>query len=206
MKPYYLVVLFIAIAAGLIFMRSNNSSNVLGTNIVGNESNEICWHGTMSADAYQVYYGQASTGSKDSTIFNGLDGRSKCVKLYYLKPCTTYIWNLLRNDGGKWSWQWEKDQRFVTGGTCDVTQPITPIIVGDAQATATWTVTNGATKYYIFYKGAGDTNWTHSAEVSSRATNYTINYLDPNRSYLYRVAALVDGKLIWQEERNLILK
>lgn len=206
MKPIHIVILFLAVGVGLGLMRTQNSSNVLGT-VVGVESKEICWHGIKDADKYQVYFGQSSTGNKDTGIYAGLDNRSKCVKLSYLKPCTEYIWNLNRLDGGKWTWQWESDQRFSTGGKCDTLEAIpTSTIVGNGKGMVTWNVADGATKYYIYYRPAGDANWSHSVEVGPNATNYTINYLDTNRSYNYRVAALVNGKLLWQNERNLMMK
>ncbi|RJR15364.1 fibronectin type III domain-containing protein [Candidatus Microgenomates bacterium] len=206
MKLHHFAILFVTLGVGVYLLNNNASSNVLGAKVVGNESREICWHGTQSAEAYQVYYGQADTGTKDSSIFNGLDNRSKCVTISYLKPCTTYMWNLLRKDDAKWSWQWESDQRFTTGGACETIQPVVVnTIVGNGRATVNWNVVDGASKYFVFYKEAGRTNWAYSADVPPQATTYTINYLSPNQAYVYRVAAVVDNELVWQAENNLVV-
>lgn len=204
---YALLAFAIMVGVGTyLFNQPKTDSNVLGTTVVGSESKEVCWHGVGTAEKYQLYYGQMSTGNKDSAIYAGLTNSSRCVKVNYLKPCTTYIWNLQRLDGGKWSWQWGSDQQFTTGGVCEKAPgtPTTPI-VGNGKATVTWNVADGATKYYIFYRSTSEANWSNGVEVPPNASNYTINYLGTNQGYMYRVAALVNGKLIWQSEKNLVV-
>ena len=160
---------------------------------------------------YQLYFGQADTGKKDTTVWD-LGSNSKEVKLSYLKSCTTYAWNLksLRND--KWAWEWSNDRMFTTGGNCPgavatgatVTASTgTKVkVIGTASATATWSVTNGAESYNVYYRPANETKYIHAVKVPSGGTSVTINYLG-SATYYYRVAALVAGKEVWQAEKML---
>ncbi len=209
MKLYHYVLLALAVVGGVAWY--NNQHNVLGATS-GNEVQDVCWYGTQPADDNQLYYGQADQRVKDATVFN-MDNNAKCTTLRNLKPCTEYIWNLNRLRQGNWQWQWASDQHFVTSGVCEgkpaagtlVTTATggRAVVVGSGRATVHWTAVNGASRYYLYYKAAGAPTWTYSVDIPAGSDTYTINYLNPGLSYLYQVAALVNGQLSWMPQGNL---
>jgi len=205
--PYAIFVLVLVLG----FFKTN--SQVLAADVVGNENYEVCWHGiSKAADGYQLFYGQANHNVKDSAIYDGLTSGSRCVRLSSLKPCTTYAWNLLRKDGGVYSWQWASDQRFTTGGQCAVTgskvgSAITTStgnyvkVSGKGTATVNWPLISGAQYYNVYYRASSDKVTPHALRVPEGATQVTINYLDPAKTYYYRVAGMVNGKEVWLPEQ-----
>lgn len=195
--------------------RSSSKNKVLGAQVVGNETYEINWRGTAAADAYQVHYGQTDKGVKDSTIFEGLDFRSRSVTLYKLKPCTQYSWNLKVQRGGKWAWQWASDQTFTTGGVCPVKETgatgtkVTTftgqkvVVTGTVTKLATWAPVDGAIQYNIYYRAAGDTGYPYSAVITSKTTSYGIGYLKAGTTYYYKVCGLTASKEVCTAEKML---
>lgn len=212
MKRLTYVWLFLIIAASLW-----NVTRIQAATVVGNESYTISWHGTKDAEKYIVWYGQADTRTKDSTISpDELRSDSRMVRLNYLKPCTTYMWNVQGLRGGQWSWLWSSDQFFTTGGTCPDTKVNTgsqvttatgvkATIAGNSSAVITWTPVNGAQKYNVYYKLCTDAKYNHAVQVPDKGSSVTLNYLNPAQRYCYRIAAVVGGKEMWMPEKEIQL-
>ena len=171
------------------------AKNALAADIVGNESYDISWHGISDALQFQLFMGQADQNRKDTVIIDGLDNRSRSLTINYLKPCTTYVWNLFANKGSMWKWVWESDQSFTTGGTCpngkNMSQP-TAKIVGTSSATATWTPIDGADHYNVYYRTASDSSYTSALTVPADGSSVMINYLGSG-AYYYKVAGVIGG-------------
>lgn len=70
-------------------------------------------------------------------------------------------------------------------------------------ATAVWVPVDGAAQYHVYYRESGNTSWPHSVIVGSNTTSVTINHLNASTSYYYKVAALVEGREVWQTEKLL---
>lgn len=180
--------------------------------VVGRESYTVSWDRPSSAQTFQVYYGQTNTGKKDTTVW-GLSSESRQLTLNLLKACTQYSWNVKYLKDGKWSWLWSSDNTFTSGGACSATAAVGKVtttaggskatIVGVGSATATWTVTTAATRYNVYYREAGSQGFTHSVSTGPNTTAVTINHLNPNVTYYYRVGALAGNKEVWQDEKML---
>lgn len=77
------------------------------------------------------------------------------------------------------------------------------MVVGQTKAVARWTTTNGATAYNLYYKVCGEVKDVGGVVMSPSQTAYEVGYLDPNRNWCYRVAAMVNRKEMWQAEKRL---
>ncbi|HCS79461.1 TPA: hypothetical protein DIV55_07050 [Patescibacteria group bacterium] len=201
------------------FMQSPTKVYADWSQIVGNESHEVSWHGMPSSDQgdkYQVFFGQADGNKEAYSVFEGLDNRSFSVRLNHLKPCTQYSWSLKSRRGGNWSWV-IRDRRFTTGGVCEtpkvaqsagasMVNTVSKQKMGDATygtSTVSWSALKDATSYFIYYGQKKGGPYEHSLKVPGTGTNAIISSLQAGVTYYYRVAAEVGGQLRWYSEKML---
>ncbi len=188
-------------------------------NQVGNQSYTISWYGIPASDNgdhYQVFFGQANTGLKDSAI--ALDGGSRTVTLNNLKPCTSYKWDLYSGNSGTWR-KVIFDRWFTTDGSCSGPSPMPAMgnsmvtTVGQqtwttgktGSSTIGWSTIPSATEYHVYYRPSSSSTYIHSVVVPSNGNSITINYLTPGVQYFYRVAGVVNGVEVWLPEKTLQL-
>ena len=183
------------------------------SDVVGTESYELSWDASNEASVMHLYFGQADQNKKDTTV-NDLPRNSRGLTLSYLKPCTSYRWNLLTQKSGQWGWQWGEDKFFTTDGVCakpdlagsvKTATGVTVMPVGNASATVTINPRDGgAQAYHIYYKEAGSASYTYALRVPQDARMVTIDYLNPAVHYVYKVTAIVNGEEVWySNERSL---
>jgi len=187
--------------------------------IIGNESHEVSWHGMPASDQgdqYQVFFGQADGNKEAYSVFEGLDNRSFGVRLNHLKPCTQYSWSLKSRRSNTWAWI-IRDRRFTTGGMCDAAKvvqsagasmvnTVSEQKMGDATygtSTVSWSKLKDATAYYVYYGQKKGGPYEHSVKIPGTGTNATIGSLQAGATYYYRVAAEVGGQLRWYSEKML---
>jgi hypothetical protein len=215
MKQIALTALMFALALSLV---SASKAYAVDVNLVGNESYTVSWQGLPAGDTgdrYQLLFGQANTGRKDSGL--SLESRSRTVTLHNLKPCTTYAWDLYSGKAGRYS-KVLSNNMFTTGGVCASPVPATTYgnsmvsnVVEKTQVSGTksgsstigWSSRPNVKEYHVYYRSAADAKYVHAVTVPGTGTSVTINYLQPGVTYYYRVAAVVDGKEQWYPEKQL---
>lgn len=90
-----------------------------------------------------------------------------------------------------------KSDSWQLGGppVCTAERPKAPVITSikrnGSSVTLTWTKVDLATHYTIAY-GADKDNLEYGVPNTGNVTNYTINELDPNKTYYYTVYAVND--------------
>lgn len=71
------------------------------------------------------------------------------------------------------------------------------IVLGNASATASWTPRSDAQGYIIYYRDNTMEHYQYALKGQSNSQQVDINYLDPSKTYYYRVGAMVNNYMHW---------
>ncbi len=175
----------------------------------------IWWQPAAGAVKYRIYYREAQEKTY-SHAARGIGSDATNYTINYLKSGVTYVYNLTAVDAlGKEFW-WSGEKKFRAGST--TAHPATgrtsmpeamnkPLfaVAGSSWATAKWGWQAKAEHYNVYYREAGEKNYTHSVpNIPANGTSLTINYLKNRVGYYYNVAAVYDGKEHWLGEKVLL--
>lgn len=71
------------------------------------------------------------------------------------------------------------------------------IVLGDAKATASWTPRTDAQGYIIYYRDNTQEQYQYALKGQANSQQVDINYLDPSKTYYFRVGAMVNNYMHW---------
>ena len=151
---------------------------------------QVKWSAVNGATKYAVYRKAAGETSwtRITKSFKGITYTDNSTDLV---AGTTYYYTVKAYVNSKWS-------GYDKVGVSAIASAI-PVLIG-ATATAgkntlQWNTVNGATKYAVYRKAAGETSWTRLTK-SFKGTTYTDNSTDlvAGTTYYYTVKAYVNSK------------
>ena len=94
-------------------------------------------------------------------------------------------------------------EKPVIGGQITTSTGKKATVTGLTSVTVSWPMEYSADYYTVYYRESSSSKFTHSVRIPREGTSITINYLNPNVSYFYKVAAKVGNVEVWQAEKKL---
>ena len=150
---------------------------------------QVKWNVVNGATKYAVY--RKATGDTSWTrltkTFTGTDYKDKSADLI---AGTTYYYTVRAYVNSAWG-GYDKTGVSAVASAVPVLASAT---AATGQITVKWKAVNGATKYAVYRKAAGETSWTRLTKTFT-GTTYTDKSADlvAGTSYSYTVRAYVDG-------------